>query len=100
MTRKRVEQLQAAGRRFNWIEAEYWWHLEALQFLKSRSRAISLIDYKAEKEFVDRVSHQVLLSVGTWPSHQLTNRRNLLGDAIDPVTALSETGAAAVNEAS
>jgi hypothetical protein len=69
----RIEQLQAAARRFNWIEAEYWWQSEAVQFLKSRSRAISLIDYKAEKEFVDRVPHRVLLLVGTgWPSHQLT----------------------------
>jgi predicted nucleotidyltransferase len=65
LTRQRVEQLQAAGRRFNWIEVEYWWHLEAFQFLKNRSRALSLIDYKAEKEFVDRVPHLVLLSVGT-----------------------------------
>jgi hypothetical protein len=38
-------------------EAEYWWHFEAFRFLKSRSRAISLIDYTAEKEFVDKVPH-------------------------------------------
>src|ERR1035438_328791 len=64
LTLKRVEQLQAAGRRFNWLEVEYWWHLEAFRFLKSRSRAISLIDYTAEKEFVDRVPHLVLRSAG------------------------------------
>jgi len=57
LTLNRVEQLQMAGRRFNWLEIEYWWHLEAFRFLKSRSRAISLIDYTAEKEFVDRVPH-------------------------------------------
>jgi predicted nucleotidyltransferase len=74
LTQKRVEQLQAAGRRFNWIEAEYWWHWEAFQFLKSRSRAISLIDYKAEKEFVDRVPHRVLLSVGTGVAEQPINK--------------------------
>jgi len=74
LTRNRVEQLQAAGRRFNWIEAEYWWHLEAFQFLKSRSRAISLIDYKAEREFVDRVPHQVLLSVGTGVAEPPTDK--------------------------
>ena len=39
LTRKRVEQTQAAGRRFNWIEVEYWWHLEAFQFLKSKESA-------------------------------------------------------------
>ena len=63
LTQKRVEQLCTAGRRFsNWIELEYWWHLEAFKFLKGRSRAISLIDYRAEKEFVDRVPHAVLFS--------------------------------------
>lgn len=63
VTQKRVEQLRLAGRRFsNWLEIEYWWHLEAFRFLKGRSRAISLIDYKAEKEFVDRVPHKVLFS--------------------------------------
>jgi predicted nucleotidyltransferase len=63
LTLHRVEQLQMAGRRFgNWIEVECWWHLEAFRFLKSRSRAISLIDYTAEKKFVDAVPHRVLLS--------------------------------------
>jgi hypothetical protein len=63
LTRQRVEQLRMAGRRFrSWLEVEYWWHLEAFRFLKGRSRAISLIDYKAEKEFVDRVAHVVLFS--------------------------------------
>jgi predicted nucleotidyltransferase len=65
LTLNRVEQLQMAGRRFNWLEIEYWWHLEAFRFLKSRSRAISLLDYTAEKEFVDTVPHLVLLSVVT-----------------------------------
>jgi predicted nucleotidyltransferase len=63
LTLKRVEQLEIAGRRFNWIEIQYWWHLEAFRFLKSRSRAISLIDYTAEKKFVDSVPHLVLRSV-------------------------------------
>jgi len=63
LTLKRVEQLEIAGRRFNWIEVEYWWHFEAFRFLKSRSRAISLIDYTAEKKFVDGVPHLVLRSV-------------------------------------
>ncbi|MGD1091986.1 MAG: nucleotidyltransferase domain-containing protein [Bryobacteraceae bacterium] len=62
---KRVEQLEIAGRRFNWIEIEYWWHLEAFRFLKSRSRAISLIDYTAEKKFVDSVPHLALRSVAS-----------------------------------
>ena len=63
LTLNRVEQLEIAGRRFNWIEIQYWWHLEAFRFLKSRSRAISLIDYTAEKKFVDSVPHLVLRSV-------------------------------------
>jgi predicted nucleotidyltransferase len=63
LNRARVEQLHMAGRRFSsWIAVEYWWHLEAFSFLKGRSRAISLIDYKDEKEFVDRVPHRVLFS--------------------------------------
>jgi predicted nucleotidyltransferase len=62
-TQKRVEQLQTSGRRFSsWLQVEYWWHLEAFRFLKGRSRAISLIDYKAEKDFVDKVPHKVLFS--------------------------------------
>jgi predicted nucleotidyltransferase len=63
LTQKRVEQLQSAGRRFrNWLDIEYYWHLEAFRFLKGRSRAISLLDYKAEKKFVDMVPHKVLFS--------------------------------------
>jgi len=62
LTRKRVEQLETAGRQLNLFEIECWWHLEAFRFLKRGSRAISLIDYKAEKEFVDKVRHVVLLS--------------------------------------
>jgi predicted nucleotidyltransferase len=54
-TEKRVEQLRMVGHRFrNLLEVEYCWHVEAFRFLKGRSRAISLIDYKADKEFVDR----------------------------------------------
>jgi predicted nucleotidyltransferase len=63
LNRARVEHLHMAGRRFSsWIAIEYWWHLEAFSFLKGRSRAISLIDYKDEREFVDRVPHRVLFS--------------------------------------
>ena len=66
LTLKRVEQVQMAGRGFrNWLEMEYWWHREVFAFLKNRSRTISLIDYTAEKEFVDRVPHLVLISMAT-----------------------------------
>jgi predicted nucleotidyltransferase len=66
LTLKRVEQLQVAGRGFrSWLEMEHWWHREAFRFLKNRSRTISLIDYAAEKEFVDRVPHLVLISMAT-----------------------------------
>jgi predicted nucleotidyltransferase len=75
LTQKRVEQLQTAGRRFrNWLEIEYYWHLEDFQFLKGRSRAISLIDYKAKKKFVDRVPHMVLFSGGGGADIESRNR--------------------------
>jgi len=89
LTHDRVEQLQMAGCRFrDWLEVEYWWHLEAFRFLKSRSRAISLIDYKVEKELVDKVPHKVLLScpadVGAEPrrrpSKSPVRRRRPSGD--------------------
>jgi hypothetical protein len=55
--------IRMAGRRFSsWIAVEYWWRLESFSFLKGRSRAISLIDYEDEKEFVDKVPHRVLFS--------------------------------------
>jgi hypothetical protein len=35
--------------------------LETFRFLKGRSRSISLLDYKREKEFVNKVPHRILL---------------------------------------
>jgi hypothetical protein len=35
---------------------------EAFKFIKGRSRTISLIDYKAEREFVDKVPYRILFS--------------------------------------
>jgi predicted nucleotidyltransferase len=75
-TQARVEQLRMAGRRFgSWPEVEYWWHLEAFRFLKGRSRAISLIDYGAEKEFVNRVPHKVLFSTSSGKDAGLQSRK-------------------------
>ena len=93
LNQRRVEQLQMAGRRISsWIEAEYWWHLETFRFLKGRSRAISLIDYKAEKEFVDKVPHVALFSgaSGVDAKSRKQNSRVLLGDAFGLVIARSE----------
>jgi hypothetical protein len=84
-----------AGRRItSWIEAEYWWHLETFRFLKGRSRVISLIDYKAEKEFVDKVPHVVLFSGAAAVDAKSWNQnsRTLFGDAFGPATARSEIG--------
>jgi predicted nucleotidyltransferase len=77
LNRARVEQLHMAGRRFSsWIAVEYWWHLEAFSFLKGRSRAISLIDYKDEKEFVYRVPHRVLFSSSAGVDTKSPNRNS------------------------
>jgi hypothetical protein len=63
-TQEHVEQLRTVGQRFKtWLEAEYWWHIEAFKFIKGQSWIISLIDYKAEREFVDKVPHRILFSV-------------------------------------
>jgi predicted nucleotidyltransferase len=59
---QRVEELAAAGRRFgNVIDVECCWHFETFQFLKGRSRAISLVDYKSEKAFILKVPRRMLL---------------------------------------
>jgi predicted nucleotidyltransferase len=55
-------QSEREGHRFTGIlDRELWWKSETFRFLKSRSRSISMLDYKLEKEFVDRVPHQTLL---------------------------------------
>lgn len=60
---ERIAELESAGRRTGgWFEREAWWHFETWQFLKSRSRSLSLADYKAEKKLVDQAPHKVLLS--------------------------------------
>lgn len=91
LTRKRVEQLQTAGRRFDWLEVEYWWQLEAFRFLKSRSRAISLIDDSTEKSSWTRCRTWCCIrSPPALPNHEMKSRRFLLGDTVGLVTARSE----------
>jgi hypothetical protein len=59
---RRVAQCEKKGHRFSGIlDRELWWKLETFRFLKGRSRSISLLDYKREKEFVDKVPHRTLL---------------------------------------
>jgi hypothetical protein len=61
---QRIEQFERKGHRFSRaLDREVWWHAETFRFLKGRSRSISLLDYKAEKEFVDQVPHKVLFCV-------------------------------------
>lgn len=59
---RRVAQSERKGHRFSGVlEREVWWRSETLRFLKGRSRSISLVDYKREKEFVDKVQRRTLL---------------------------------------
>ena len=59
---ERVQELMARGHRFrHTIEYAACWQLEVFRFLKSRSRAISLADYKIEKRLVLSVAHRMLL---------------------------------------
>lgn len=57
--------MESIGRRFNqFLECGAWWHVEAFQFLKGRSRAISLHDYADERELIDAAPHQVIFLNG------------------------------------
>jgi predicted nucleotidyltransferase len=59
---RRVAQSERKGHRFSSVlEREVWWRSETFHFLKSRSRSISLVDYKREREFVDKVPRRTLL---------------------------------------
>ncbi len=95
-TQERVETLRTTGHRFrNWLEAEYWWHVEAFRFLKGQSRGISLIDYKAEQASVDKVPHKVLFSSvnrGRWWRAEPKIGASCPGGAVNLVTARSEIG--------
>jgi hypothetical protein len=60
--RQRAEDLAKQGRRFrNFLKWEACWYLETFQFLKGRSRVISLADYSVEKALVLAVPHRVLI---------------------------------------
>jgi hypothetical protein len=39
----------------------FYWYREVFRFLKSRSRAVSLADYAAEKSLILNIPHRVLL---------------------------------------
>ena len=63
LNHERVAELERKGHRFSRaLDREVWWQLETFRFLQGRSRSISLLDYKAEREFVDQVPHKVLFS--------------------------------------
>ena len=60
--RRRVEALLSAGHVFRGIlDIHLYWYREVFQFLKSRSRVISLADYAAEKSLIMNVPHRMLL---------------------------------------
>jgi predicted nucleotidyltransferase len=61
LNQERAEELAALGHRFrNVLEVVCCWHLETFQFLKCRSRVISLADYALEKSFILAVPHRFL----------------------------------------
>jgi predicted nucleotidyltransferase len=59
LNHRRVAQLERKGHRPAGILA--CWRSEAFRFLKGRSRSVSVLDYKRERKFVDRVPHRILL---------------------------------------
>jgi predicted nucleotidyltransferase len=59
---RRVESLARAGQVFREILDVYLrWRMEVFQFLKSRSRVLSIADYTAEKSLIMNVPHRMLL---------------------------------------
>jgi predicted nucleotidyltransferase len=59
---ERLEHLAMQGKSFgDFLRAQFCWFLETFQFLKGRSRVISLADYNLEKSFVLSVPHRMLL---------------------------------------
>jgi predicted nucleotidyltransferase len=59
---RRVESLVRAGHVFRDIFAiQLHWRREVLQFLKNRSRVISLADYAAERSLIMNIPHRMLL---------------------------------------
>ena len=61
-SRQRAEELEDQGRRFRSIlEREFCWHVEAYDFLKGRSRVLTLADYNTERPFVLAVPHRFLI---------------------------------------
>lgn len=58
----RVEQLAILGKSLgSFLKDQFCWFLETFQFLKGRSRVISLADYNVEKSLVLAVPHRMLL---------------------------------------
>ena len=59
---RRVQSLARAGRMFrDFFDVQLHWRRDVFQFLKSRSRVISLADYAAEKSLIMNVPHRMLL---------------------------------------
>jgi len=78
---RHVQMLESLGHRFRgFLERQCFWHYEAFHYLKGRSRVISLVDLKAEGEFVLAVPHRILYAHGAWkpdapPRAKLIRRR-------------------------
>jgi predicted nucleotidyltransferase len=59
---RQVEALVRAGHVFrNAFDMQLYWYREVFRILKSRGRIISLADYRAEKSFILKVPHRMLL---------------------------------------
>ncbi len=60
--RRRVEAVARMGHLFRGVlDVQLHWYYDVLQALKHQSRVIALADYRAEKSFVLKVPHRMLL---------------------------------------
>jgi len=62
-----VQRMESLGRRFRgFLDRQFYWHREVFRSLKGRSRVISMVDLKAEGEFVLAVPHRILYADAAW----------------------------------
>jgi hypothetical protein len=58
---KRVREETERGRSFqNMVDEIYWWHREAMLFLRNRKRGLSLHEYQSERSVVESGLHKVI----------------------------------------
>ena len=64
---RHVQMLESVGQHFRgFLERQCFWHYEAFHYLKGGSRVISLVDLKAEGEFVLAAPHRILFADAVW----------------------------------